>query len=238
MKLFLGIAGILVGLGVVVLGGAYWYFMSFEPDRTVYPILGIDISHHQGNIDWDQLSKDDVRFVYMKATEGGDWKDRRFAINWREAARVGLLRGAYHFFTFCRSGSEQAQNFIDTVALAPNSLPPAVDLEFGGNCRKQPTLKEILHELGVFLKRLEKKYRKKPVLYVTREFYEAYMVGQFRDYPLWVRSIIFEPHYVQRKWHLWQFHNRARKVGIDGPVDLNVFNGDQQDFAKFVRRGK
>src|ERR1700754_3700231 len=87
-----------------------------NPSLTRYPIQGIDVSHHQGAIDWKTVAvQPNVRFVIMKATEGGDHRDSLFAENWQRAGEAGLVRGAYHFFTFCRPGRDQAQNVLATV---------------------------------------------------------------------------------------------------------------------------
>ena len=67
---------------------------------------------HQGPIDWQRVAGDGIGFVYMKATEGGDWVDATFAPNWAGARAAGLKVGAYHFFTLCRAGADQAANFL------------------------------------------------------------------------------------------------------------------------------
>ena len=69
-----------------------------------FGVHGFDISHHQGQIDWSELQKLQdspfpVRFVFMKASEGGDFSDTAFVRNFDAARRYGFLRGAYHFFT-------------------------------------------------------------------------------------------------------------------------------------------
>jgi lysozyme len=58
---------------------------------------GIDVSHHQGPIDWSEVATDDIAFAYIKTTEGSDVIDYRFGENWAGAAGAGLDRGAYHF---------------------------------------------------------------------------------------------------------------------------------------------
>jgi len=234
MRFFLGLglALVLLTIGILVFGTVH--YMRYDPPISRYPVRGIDISHHQGLIDWDVLRTQGVDFVFMKATEGGDFKDRRFKANWQAAARAGIVRGAYHFFTFCRPGLDQAQNFIDSVPVAANSLPPVVDLEFGGNCAKKPTIADIKKELGGVLERLESHYRKKPILYVTQEFYETYHGKLGFNHPLWVRSIRFEPRYAQKTWLFWQYHNNGRRAGISGPVDLNVFRGDRERFQSLL----
>ena len=125
---------------------------------------GIDVSHHQGHIAWTELPRQNVDFAYIKATEGGDHVDTRFSINWRAAHSAGVRRGAYHFFTLCRSGREQAAHFISHVPVDSAALAPAVDLEFPGNCPNRPSRAKFHRELGDFLRIVEAQYGKPAVL--------------------------------------------------------------------------
>lgn len=234
MKLLAGMAA----TGAALLAAGYGYYLDFEPDRSRFPVRGVDVSHHQGVIDWPKLKSDGMAFAYIKATEGGDFSDPRFGENWREAARAGIARGAYHFFTLCRPGRDQARHFIATVPASPGALPPAVDLELGGNCAKRPSQAALQIELGKFLKIIEAHFKTKPVLYVTREFHDAYLRGAFRGYGFWVRSIYLKPDFRPKSWVIWQFHERAKKPGVKGPVDLNVFRGSAKEFARWRVKGE
>lgn len=139
-----------------------------NPSLSSYPIQGIDVSHHQGDIDWKKVAaQQNVRFAIMKATEGGDHRDARFADNWRRAGDAGIVRGAYHFFTFCRPGKDQAQNVLATLPKEQGTLPIAIDLEFVGNCNKIPTLEEMAAEVNAFFTELEGTFPEKPIFYVT-----------------------------------------------------------------------
>lgn len=228
---------VFLALGLCVLGGgilagsAALYFLTFHPDSEKYPVRGIDVSHHQGPIDWPKAAATGIAFAYIKATEGGDFSDRRFPENWRESKTAGLKRGAYHFFTFCRPGREQAAHFIATVPADPEMLPPAVDLEFGGNCAAGAGRLNVMKELAAFLDIVEPHYGTKALLYATPEFYAAYLSNRTLDNPLWLRSILFEPSYHRQPWTFWQYHNRGRIAGIEGPVDYNVFAGSAAAFA-------
>lgn len=99
-----------------------------NPDKTKFPIRGIDISRFQHRINWKTSKSEDVRSVFIKATEGGDYRDPVFSENWNKSNQAGFVRGAYHFFTFCRAGREQAQNFINTVPVEAGTLSPATEL--------------------------------------------------------------------------------------------------------------
>ncbi|WP_394539720.1 GH25 family lysozyme [Lysobacter enzymogenes] len=210
---------------------ARWWFLHWQPDRARYRLRGIDVSHHQGAIDWKAVARDDVAFAYLKASEGGDHRDRRYAVNERDARAAGVPVGAYHFFTFCRTGAEQAANFLAAAPAHADALPPAVDLEFGGNCGRRPDGAAMRAELDAFLAPVEAAYAKPALLYVTPEFFDAYR-DALPPRPLWRRSILHAPD-SRAAWTLWQYHNRARVDGIDGPVDLNVFDGDAAAFARW-----
>lgn len=103
------------GLGVVCLYiWAFYYFFvgptgfrwralygdANYPDG--YAIHGIDISHYQGEINWDKLSDATIdgfplKFVIVKSTEGSSAVDENFNDNFYQAREYGFIRGAYHF---------------------------------------------------------------------------------------------------------------------------------------------
>lgn len=161
-----------------------------------YAVRGVDVSHHQGPIDWPSVASEDIGFAYIKATEGGDFRDDQFVSNSKQAAACGIPCGAYHFFIFNTSGALQADNFIATVPVASSSLPPAVDLEFVGNTGVRPSVSEFRKELAVLLSRLRHAYHREPVLYTTDDFYAHYLSG----YPvkrLWIRNTLNKPELPQ-----------------------------------------
>jgi lysozyme len=198
------------------------------PSKEKFPMVGIDISHHQGKIHWEELRTENISFVIIKATEGGDYKDPRFNANWANSKKEGYKTGAYHFYRICKDGKEQAKNFIETVPNEPDNLPPSVDLEFGGNCKTDKAKDQILREIKEFLEIVESHYKRPAIIYVTYEFYNEYLVDQFKNHPIWIRDVFGRPELSdQRAWTIWQFANRAHLKGIDGYVDLNVLNGAQ-----------
>ncbi|MDR2856294.1 MAG: lysozyme [Novosphingobium sp.] len=195
---------------------------AWHPSAARYPHQGIDVSHHQGHIAWAGLPAQGVSFAYIKASEGGDHRDRSFAANWAAAQKAGIARGAYHYFTLCRPGADQAANFIAAVPVDAAALPPAVDLEYMGNCLRQPTRDGFHAELATFIRLVEARYGKRVVLYLTEEFDRAYDVSPRVDRLLWLRHLGSEPRFGARPWHVWQVSSFRRLDGIDGRVDWNV----------------
>lgn len=235
---FLSLASLVLGVCVAL---CIFLFFSFYPKQPAkaqeYPIKGFDVSHHQKDIQWKQISPQEFQFVYLKATEGGDFKDRKFQENWLQARERGFLVGAYHFYRLCRDGEVQAQNFIETVPLKHDALPPVIDLEYEENCINQYTKEQLLKEIKVMHDRLHQHYGKQPIFYISKAFYNIVLVDQFKQTPLWVREYKGKPQLKNDpKWHFWQHTNQGKIKGISTTVDLNVFYGDAYTWQTFLEK--
>lgn len=207
--------------GVISIAGAAFFFMNWEPDRDDYTLRGVDVSHHQKDIDWQAVAGDDVSFAYIKASEGGDFKDSAFKRNWEGAKSASLARGAYHYFSLCKEGAAQARNFLSVLPDDPDMLAPMLDLEFEGNCARRPTVGEMLKEISEFVAAVEPATGKRVIFYAPEEFYKTYLKDRGLNRRLWVRSIWHAPSYA-KEWVLWQYHQRGTVNGISGNADLNV----------------
>ncbi len=226
-------AGVVATIGAAVVAIAvllYSYYAGYRPSAASFPVRGVDVSHHQAKIDWQRVANDNIRFAYVKATEGAEYRDQRFSENWSGARAAGLQTGAYHFFSLCRPGADQARNFTNLVPHAAGQLAPALDLEFGGNCSARPTSEKAKAAMSAYSDAIFAAYAIRPVLYVTNEFLRAYGDVLPENAGMWIRSIAWSLPRWRSQWTLWQYHNRGRVDGIDGPVDLNVFNGSPEDF--------
>ena len=185
---------------------------------------GIDLSHHNGAIDWRALESAPIEFIYLKATEGTDWKDTSFQNNWLAAHARGYETGAYHFYLLCYGGAAQAANFIQSVEVRSDSLPPAVDLEYHGNCTPNGPPEEVYTELSIFMSALEDEYGTPPAIYTTQRFYNDWIAGRFARSPIWIRALGETPPALPdgRDWWIWQYSASGHISGIDSEVDLNL----------------
>ena len=213
---------------IITLLVGYWIA---DPGRS-YDVHGVDVSHHQGEIAWSEFAADGVDFAYIKATEGGDWVDPLFAENWTAANATDIAVGAYHYFTLCRPGAEQATNLVATLPNTPAMLPVAVDLEYGGNCSRRPSVTEFLSELDDFLHLVEAKYGMRVVAYVTVDFYDHYLADRPPDVIWWVRSVVVPP-LSGPEWTIWQYYP-ARRDGVEGLVDRNVLRTDLSELCEMA----
>ena len=206
---------------------------SAEP----YPIKGFDVSHHQGKIDWKKISPQQYQFVYLKATEGGDYQDDQFQNYWLQARERGMRVGAYHFFRLCRDGDIQAKNFIQTVPNKPNALPPVIDLEYDSNCINTFTKEQLLKHIQVMHDQLKSHYGKQPIFYTSKNFYNIILTGEFKETPIWIREYKDKPDLKDgRPWTFWQKSNQGNIQGITKPVDLNVFHGNENEWKLFLEK--
>jgi lysozyme len=205
-----------------------------------FAVHGVDVSRWQTDMDWSTLRAHGANFAYIKATDGGDHLDPMFKTNWRRAKEAGVRRGAYHFFYWCRTAGEQADWFIRNVPRDPDALPPVIDVEYNhlSNCKMRLSTARVLEKMQVFMDKLERHYGQRPVIYTAPDFYKDHLRGQFRDYPFWLRSVAAHPSkvYPDRKWVFWQYSGSGLSQGVDGKIDLNVFNGGEEAWHNWVAR--
>jgi lysozyme len=231
MRILASIVALLVV--AACLAAAAYFYGWWLPNNPLaqYPVKGIDVSHHNGTIDWRAVAADGITFAYIKASEGEDFRDDHFANNCREAAASGIVCGAYHYFRLGTSGLAQARNFERTVPPDTLPLPPAVDLETWGNSSARPSVAEFQSQLSAFLGELRKTYGTDPVLYASSDFIHAYLDGIPKK-RFWYRAVFVTPHLEGfDNWTFWQFTERARVNGISGFVDMDVFRGSSDELS-------
>ncbi len=191
---------------------------AIEPDANLYPIRGIDISAHNGVIDFEKVKNASYQFAIIKATEGTDFKDAMFIDNLRQARQAGLKVGAYHFFRFDTDGYLQALNLLHSLRHRKLDFPIAIDIErFGNPDGHQASI--IISRLQDMITCLEKEGAD-IILYSNKDDYDKYLKGKFDNYPLWICTFT-EPE-PNLNWTIWQYSHRGKIDGIKGDVDLNT----------------
>lgn len=192
-------------------------------------LRGVDISSYQADVDMKSLANQGIRFVYMKATEGSNHTDEKFATNWKNVTKTNMASGAYHFFSFESSGETQAENYVSTVGSLSGHLIPAVDVEMYGKFKETPPEKDkVVRQLKIFMAVMEDEYKVKPMIYAQKDVYDRYLREEFSGYPVWVRNVYF-PVYLEfgGDWLIWQYKDRGELEGYSGGekyIDLDVLN--------------
>ncbi len=244
-------------LGALLVVGAYiWAFYYFFVGPTGfrwralygeakypegYEIHGIDISHYQGEIDWEKLSSAMImdyplRFVIVKSTEGSTRLDSRFRENFTNARDYGFIRGAYHFWSNQSSARTQAYYFLDKVHLTDGDLPPILDIEYK---RKEQSVEDFQQDVLTWLHIVEDRYHVKPIIYTYYKFKEQYLSAPvFDDYPYWIAHYYVEKVEYKGQWKFWQHTDAGELPGIKGSVDFNVYNGSYYDLRSLCIKAK
>jgi len=199
-----------------------------------YRVHGIDVSRYQRWINWNLVSAmrvDSIAidFCFIKATEGENRVDPFFSRNWKAVKQTRIVRGAYHYFRARQDAVAQANAFIRQVRLQPGDLPPVLDIEELDGVSPA----RMVDGVRQWIKRIEKHYGVKPILYAGSRFYTTYLEDQFPEQPIWVAHYYksFAPR-LNRSWMFWQHNDRGRVDGISHLVDFNVFAGPRSEFDK------
>ena len=230
------LVGCVVGIAV-----AYYYlgrpliirYFAVEPDFNRYPVRGIDVSNHNGDIDWEQVAGENYRFAYIKASEGVTYRDPRFRANADAARKQGLKVGAYHFFRNDREGLKQAENFLDAVDGIDLDLPMVIDVEDTGNDRSvEPEV--IGRRLQDMIKRLQDSKRR-VMIYTNGDGYQKFYKPRNSHLDLWLSSFR-SPDEIKESHHprIQQFSHWGEVAGIDGNVDLNIFVGSAKEWDSWT----
>ncbi|QCR25146.1 lysozyme [Pontibacter sp. SGAir0037] len=192
---------------------------------TSSSLKGIDVSRWQKEVDWPLVKEAEVSFAFVKATQSDFRQDPYFYRNWEETKRVGIKRGAYHFFIPTAPIQGQIDNFKATVRLEPGDLPPVLDIEVAA---ANMSGEELRQNIRTWLEGITEHYGIKPIIYTNQTYYRRWLQGHFQEYHFWIaRYNTAEPdvHHTDR-WLFWQYSDRGNIPGISAAVDMNFFVGD------------
>ena len=241
LKTFLaGLALLLIVMGAAMWWGYknrtsifHWMRGEIVVNRDKYPIVGIDVSVHNGDIDFNKVKADGYSFVFIKASEGVDHHDSKFDANYQNARQAGLKVGAYHFFRKNTDGLNQAKNFLETIGWRKLDLPLVIDVEDWSN-DKNVKDDRTQRNLDTMIDNLRSRGHK-VMIYTNGDGYKKYIKDGQVNINLWLCAfkspdkIKHIPHQMQ------QYSHWGRVKGIWGDVDLNVFNGSQEQWDKWLK---
>jgi len=192
---------------------------------------GVDVSHFQGDIDWSEVAHANIRFAYIKASEGLRTNDARFEINWMQAHEQGILVGSYHFFHPDEDAAAQAEHFLTQLKNSSfpteGVLPPVLDIELGEGVKSAAFRADVI----LWLKTVEAALHCTPIIYTSPGFWASEDPGTLGNYRLWLADYAAKPT-VPKGWDHWTFwqHTQNGKVkGITAAVDLDKFSGTRAE---------
>lgn len=186
---------------------------------------GIDVSHYQGSINWDQVvDGTPISYVYLKATEGASLVDDTYERNLNEARRVGLSVGSYHFYRPNIDWKKQFNNMTSVVKMDEQDLVPIIDIEHRGSVSSDA----FIADLRAFVEKVTEYYGKKPLLYTYHNFYNRYLQGEFKDYHFMIARYRSDSPTLNdgKDYIMWQYTSTGSVPGIRGHVDRSKIMGN------------
>lgn len=242
----------------LVIGGTLMYLISGNKTENTKKttvghesdyaqVYGLDVSFWQGNIHWDQLSlpcdeqgrvsgtipapcyQRPAQFAFLRVSKSSFIVDSLYQKNYNEAKKLGIPCGAYHFLTDTASAKVQADLFLSHVQFEPGDLPPVLDVEIDS--------REIVTKAKEWLEIVEKKCGVKAIIYTNMNVYTNRIKNDpiLNTHDLWVAKPRGEmPDMPNCKF--WQFTHKGHVWGIiDNVVDINLFNGTQQELKEYIQ---
>ena len=239
-----------------------WNEDKYKGERLVYTnerIYGIDISRYQHDvgkkhyaIDWDKIrithlgtiSKKRVEgdidypvsFVYIKCSEGTSVLNHYYRADYAAARKRGMHVGTYHFFSTKSNAAEQAKYFLANALIQQGDFPPVLDLEPSPSQINEMGGAEVMFSrVRTWLQIVEQRTGVKPILYVNQMFVNNYLPlarDIRRNYRVWIAR--YGEYKPDIRLVFWQLSPDGRVAGIQGDVDINVFNGYQDQWEEFL----
>jgi lysozyme len=211
-------------------------------------ILGIDISKWNGNWDANKAKQAGATFVFIKASQA-TFTDIQFVANWQKAKDAGLLRGAYHYLDYTKTGTDQANYFADLLKDDPGELPPVVDYEQARTDNNPAAalgfLKDFLDQMILRTELYEDSLIKKPMIYSGPGFWASY--GDQTKPEYWIQFPLWNAHWTTSNapllpppwtmWTFWQFTAKGpgEAYGSESlAIDMNRFNGTLNELMEFT----
>ena len=210
-------------------------------------MFGIDVSSHNGTIDWKQVATSDVEWVIIKVTEGTTHVNPGYEAKFRGARDAGLLVGGYHFSRIdtnigVKDVYNEAQNYLEAMAkvgMRCGDLVPALDLESGLKTDDQYNVDWAIE----WLSHVECSVRARPVIYTAKWAWDLYLrratpesLKKLCSYPVWwasyknafERTEPYNPPAEWKEWSIWQTSGSYTGVpGLRGKEDTNWMAGGE-----------
>jgi GH25 family lysozyme M1 (1,4-beta-N-acetylmuramidase) len=205
-------------------------------------VQGIDVSHHQGHIDWPAAYRAGARFVYIKATEATGYQDPRFDENYTGSYQAGFIRGAYHFAVpNVSSGQRQADFFVEHGGdWSPDgkTLPPMLDIEYnpyGENECYGLSQGKMINWIEAFSDEVHSRTGRWPLIYTTADWWHSCTgdwSGLSKTNPLnlahWSHTLGTLPDHWGFQT-IWQYADSGPLPG-----DQDAFNGTISQLRRFA----
>ena len=207
-------------------------FMTYEEDGVI-TALGVDVSVHQGEIDWQRVADSGVEFAMIRigyrgyGSEGKMMGDVRFKENIDGALSAGLNVGVYYFSqaVTVEEARQEADYVIEQLEPYPITYPVVFDWErqnyAGSRTQTVPETKLLCRMANAFCEEIEDAGYDAMIYFYQNLAYNNLDLSQLTDYPFWLAQYTDYPSFYY-DFDMWQYTSSGRVPGIAGDVDLNL----------------
>lgn len=196
---------------------------------------GIDVSYYQGDITWSRVRRAGVQFAFIRVSDGATIMDSKFAANWKGSRNAGVLRGAYQFFRPEEDAIEQANVLVRALRThGRGELPPVIDIEVTSGL----PLASVVAAARVWIEHVRSQLGVEPIVYTNYGLFRWGGAEPLAKQPLWLAHYTTQCPSIPppwRQWTFWQYTENGRVDGIDGAVDLDVFDGPPDELRRRFR---
>jgi lysozyme len=208
---------------------------------------GIDISSYQGAPDWNKVKTANLSFCFIKSSEGNGYR-ANYLPQWEGAGSIGLLRSCYHYHIGVVPGNTQADYFMDYAT--QGELPPVIDFEDSAGIKSGISGAQMFRNLQTYLKRIEAYWHVKPIIYtgywfiwMCQQSSPDYNYQWMTEYPLWIANYTQDPTGEPYRpdgwpWKFYQYSSKGAVPGIEGRVDMDVYNGTVDELRAWAGVGE
>jgi GH25 family lysozyme M1 (1,4-beta-N-acetylmuramidase) len=215
-----------------------------QPDVAATLPHGLDVSSHQGNVNWTAVKSHGAEFAYIKATEGNYYTNPYWAQQYKGAYNVRIIRGAYHFANPSKStGAAQADYFIHLGGGWTSdgwTLPGALDMEYnpyGSECYGL-SKSGMVSWITSFLNEYHTRMHIWAVIFTTAGWWNT-CTGNSTTFrtndPLWLAHYASIPGTIPGGWSFYTFWQYADSGTFPG--DQDVFNGSYSRLQVLAKQG-
>ena len=219
---------------------------SPTPTPTPAPAYldGIDVSYHQGAIDWDRVANAGKDFAFVRASAGTLTSDVAYDTNLAGARAAGVAVGSYHFGNPDSAPNDalnEARWFVQNATVGSGDLVPVLDLEVSNGLGSAA----LTTWARTWLTEVESATGVRPLIYTTPNFWSSSMANTDwfaqNGYHVWVahwtsasQPTVPAGNWGGHGWTFWQHASTGSVPGVSGPVDLDRFNGGALPGSLFV----
>lgn len=196
-------------------------------------VMGIDVSSHQGRIDWEAVAEAGVKFAFVRlgyrGYEAGNLQNDVYAdLNLKGAKDAGILVGAYFFSQAVskEEAEEEAEFALKILADFPLDLPLVYDWEYVSDTARTANVdKETLTACTLAFCAAVEKAGYPPMVYFNSAQVKMLDMEQVEKYPWWLAK--YDPRQdFPCQVDLWQYTNQGEVPGISAKVDIDLMFTD------------